>query len=65
MLIVHVTMTFLGLPTDGIQPVLILFAGTFVGNLALRKEADDREKDREKNRRIDELEKKVENESTE
>lgn len=60
LLLTHIVFSILKIPTDGIQPLLLLAGGAFVGNIALKKESDDRAV----NKRLDEVEKKVDNEST-
>lgn len=61
LLITYIACTVFKVPTQAWDPLLLLSGGAFIGNLALKRESD--EKAREK--RLEELEKKVEgNEST-
>lgn len=58
--ITYIVMTALKMPTDVVGPLLTLFGGVFVANLALRKEQDDQSTKRE----LEELRKKVESDES-
>lgn len=61
LLITYIACTVFKIPTNAWDPLLLLSGGAFIGNLALKKDAEDRQRDK----RMEELEKKVEgNEST-
>ncbi|AZS06594.1 hypothetical protein SEA_JACOREN57_27 [Mycobacterium phage JacoRen57] len=52
-----VAFTVAKLPTEGLTPILLLSGGAFVGNLAIKKEQDDRSVAK----RVEKLEEKVDN----
>ena len=60
LLVVWVSFTIFKLPTEGIQPLLLLAGGAFVGNLALKKEQEEKEV----KSRVQELEKKVDHDES-
>ena len=58
-LIAWLGLTIAKLPTEGLTPILYLAGGAFVGNLAIKKDQEDKAVKQE----LKELKEKVENES--